>query len=60
MHDEEDLTTITVRCRIKDCGYRRTYLPENSSDLLPILKGGGWRFAHQGERTLPVCPRQYT
>jgi hypothetical protein len=60
MHDEEDLITITVRCRVKDCGSQKTYLPENPSDLLPILKEEGWRFAQQGKRTPPVCPRQYT
>jgi len=45
MNDEADPMTITVCCRSKDCGYQKTYLPENSSDILPVLKREGWLFA---------------
>ena len=60
MHDEEDLITITVRCRVKDCGHQKTYLPGNLSDLLPVLKQEGWRFAQKGKRTFAVCPKHYS
>ena len=57
--DEDDPITITVRCRVTGCGYQKTYLPENPSDLLSVLKDEGWRFAQKGKRTLPVCQKHY-
>jgi hypothetical protein len=59
MNDEEDFITITLRCRVKGRSYQKTYLPENPSNLLPVLKQEGWRFAQKGKRSLPVCPRHY-
>jgi|RhiMetdeSRZDD1v2_1073273.scaffolds.fasta_scaffold1783437_2 hypothetical protein len=44
MHGDDDLITITVRCRVKGCPYQKTYLLENPSDLMPIPKEDGWRF----------------
>ena len=38
MNDEDDPRTITVGCRVKGCGYIKSYLPENPSDLLPVLQ----------------------
>ena len=29
------------RCHVKDCGYTKSYLPENPSDLLPVLERKG-------------------
>lgn len=52
-------SNITVRCRVKDWGYQKTYLPENPSDLLAVLKEEGWRFAQKGKRSLPVCPKKH-
>ena len=54
-----DDRAITVRCRVKGCTYQKTYLPENPSDLFPVLKKDGWRFAQKGKRTLPVCRKHY-
>jgi hypothetical protein len=59
MNDDDDPITITLRCRVKNCGYQKAYLPKNPSDLLPVLKGDGWRFAQKGKRTLPVCAKHY-
>jgi hypothetical protein len=59
MNDDDDPITITLRCRVKDCGYQKTYLPENPSDLLPVLEHEGWRFAQRGHKSLPVCPKHY-
>ncbi len=59
MNDKDDPITITVRCRVKGCGCQKTYLPENPSDLLPILQREGWRFAQRGRKSLPVCPKHY-
>jgi hypothetical protein len=59
MDDEDDLITITIRRRVKDCGYQKTCLTENPSDLLPILIQEGWRFAQKGKHTLPICPKHY-
>jgi hypothetical protein len=59
MNDEDNPITITVRCRVKDCGYQKTYLPENPSDLFPVLQREGWRFAQRGRKSLPICPKHY-
>jgi hypothetical protein len=57
--DEEDDMTITVHCRVTGCGYTKTYLPENPSDLLPVLEREGWRWVRRGRKSLPVCPKHY-
>ena len=54
-----DDRAVTLRCRVKGCGYTKSYLPENPSDLLPVLEREGWRFAKRGDKSLPVCPRHY-
>jgi hypothetical protein len=59
MNDEDDPITITVRCRVAGCGYQKTYLPENPSDLMLVLKGEGCRFAQKGKPSLAVCPKRY-
>jgi hypothetical protein len=59
MNDEDDPITITVRCGVSGGGYQRIYLPENPSDLLPVLQREGWRFAQRGRKSLPVCPKHY-
>jgi hypothetical protein len=59
MHDEDDPIAITVRCRVKGCDYQKTYLPENPSDVLPVLTQEGWRFVQKGKRSLAVCPKKH-
>jgi hypothetical protein len=59
MNDIMEDRAVTIRCRVKDCGYQKTYLPENPSDLLPVLEREGWRFAKLGDKSLPVCPQHY-
>ena len=59
MHGDDDLITITVRCRVKGCPYQKTYLLENPSDLMPITKEDGWCFAQKGKRSLPICGKHY-
>jgi hypothetical protein len=50
---------LTIRCRVKGCGFQWTYVHDSPTTILRILEQRGWRFVQRGCKSLPVCPKHY-
>jgi hypothetical protein len=60
MEDELDNPkTVTIRCRIRGCGFIAEYEHNSPTAILRLMREYGWRVAQLGRKSLAICPKHY-